>query len=530
MKAFKLFLKENGTLLVVCYVFAIITVILSFYCSIGTKTFYNAILNNNALSARGLSLFYLIGAYAVILIVSVWSTILTHRMLYKGMLNIRHGMMYHLLHTPFQYFSSHNVGQIWSEMVSTTNEVGIFHYSLLMLPIDLTEVIVYGFILFNQSVTAGLIICAFIPLIIITTFFSGKRLSRRRGEGLSQFRAVASWATETLTYIKMIKTTSSQDYFLDAFSEKHERMNRTDVKVSVLNTYVDAVQNLIIVISPLIVVFLSTRLTSVKDLGTGELVILYTFTPLFFNAFRSLYARLYKFFGVKPARTSVAAVLSLEGEAFGFIHPEERLQIDVRDFHYRMGDKEIKIPDFSIKPGDKVLISGESGMGKSTLFNCLTGIHTDFQDTLLLNNRPLKDYDLSELRKKILLVSQEPMIFSGTLRDNLFMNLSDSVSEEALQSCLKLLRLNDLYKRETIGKDELSGGEKARINLAQALLRKPECLLIDETLSLVDEAFEKEIITHIINENPDMSVVYITHRTSVQNMFDRVVRLEGGIR
>ncbi len=182
------------------------------------------------------------------------------------------------------------------------------------------------------------------------------------------------------------------------------------------------------------------------------------------------------------------------------------------------------MPDFNINPGDKLVISGESGMGKSTFFNCLTGIYGDFNSSIRINGSDIKTYDLYALRKKILLVNQENGVFTGTLRDNLTMGLS--LPEKELQAVIERLKLGELNEREAITADKLSGGEKARINLAQALLRKPAILLIDETLSSVDEGFERETVKRLISEYPELTVLYITHRLSVQALFDRVITLE----
>jgi len=101
-----------------------------------------------------------------------------------------------------------------------------------------------------------------------------------------------------------------------------------------------------------------------------------------------------------------------------------------------------------------------------------------------------------------------------------------SLPEKELQAVIERLKLGELNEREAITADKLSGGEKARINLAQALLRKPAILLIDETLSSVDEGFERETVERLISGYPELTVLYITHRLSVQALFDRVITLE----
>lgn len=493
LKSFKLFIKDNHKLLIVIYIMTIVTVVLSFNISIKTKSFYNAFFDNLNRPDQVRLLLFLIFSYGIIFIFSVYSNILSHRVLYKGLLTVRKGMLQHILYTTFEYLNNNTVGKIWSETVSTTNEVCLFYYSLLLFPIDLTEVLVYGIIIFNSSRLGGFVIIAFLPINFIATVFSGRMIKKKGEERLQRFRELATCSVEMLSAVKQIKTTSSHDYFINKFSETHELMNDSDVKLSVINSYVDNIQNIIVILAPLIAVFTTSTILSANSLSVGELVILYTFSPLFFNAFRSLYSRLFKFFNVKPSRIAIENILSLKKEFFGSMPLEHDCKISVRNFNYTIGDKQISIPDFEINPGDKILITGESGLGKSTFFNCLVGIIEDHHNTIFLNGKDIKSYDLYQLRKKIILVSQEHFVFSGTLKENLLLGLSEGknlpvdISEKGIQDVVKLLRIDELHERKHINNNKLSGGEKARINLGQALLRKPDVLLIDETLSSVDE-------------------------------------------
>ena len=525
MKSFKLFILENKIQILIVYFITVSMVFLSLSVSENTKIFYDHAFSSNKLSELRNTFLQIVFSYVVILILSIWSNILSHKILYKGMLGIRKCMLKSFLHTSFDYFSKNTTGKIWSETVSTTNEICPFFYSILLSPVDMLEALIYASIIFSSSFTGGLIITAFVPLIIAATFFSGKSFRKKRGDGLSIFRKIASFAVETLSATKLIKTTSSHDYFLEKFSKNHRIMNDIDIKVSVINNYVDSIQNIVVILAPLITVFLSSGITSGNSVG--NLVILYTFTPLFFNSFRSLYSKLFNFFGVKPSLSSVENVLSLRSERFSSKLMDERIKISIRNFEYDFDDKSISIPDFVINPGDKILISGESGLGKSTLFNCLTGIHSDFENSISINGVNIKEYDLYHLRKQIILVNQDNLIFTGNLRENIQLGLTEEVFEEDFINILKPLNLEELNAREIINNDKLSRGEKTRINLAQALLRRPDILLIDETLSSVDESLEREILEDIFSEYPGTSVVYITHRLSVKDLFDHVVSLVG---
>ena len=525
MKPLKIFTETNWKTIMILYIITSISVYLSYFVSQKTKVFFSTVTDNTTPPGGPEQLMIIVIFYGIILLISIISATLTHKYLYTGMLSIRKAILDRLFHTSYTYFQHNPVGKIWGEMVQITNIACPFFHSILFIPINIAQMIIYAVIIFNTSLLGGIIISAFLPLIFILTIFAGKSLKKIETQTLDQYRGIASIAVESLSITKMIKTTSSYSYFLNNFFNRHHIFNKTVVKGATVRSYVEMVQNTIVVIAPLIIVFIISINPSMDSLTTGELVILYTFTPLFFNAFKSFYSRLFNFFGVKPSLNAINEMLSLKQESFGLRIPKNKISLKIKDFYYSIGEKKIQLPDFEIFPGSKILIAGESGMGKSTFFNCITGIYDDCHESIFLDGISIKDYDLGELRKKIILVSQENMIFTGTLEDNLLMGLSDDISFHDVKRIIELLKLEELNTRNEINKDKLSGGEKARINLAQALVRKPEVLLIDETLSSVDEAFERDIIESIIDSNPEMSVVYITHRISVQSLFDRMIQL-----
>ncbi len=526
MNPFKIFIRDSKKNIILLYAMTIVVVFLSYSVSENTKDFFNFVFESKDFSTQSGRLSNIIISYIIIFGLSIWTSVLNHRFIYKGMLNLRESMLNSILYTSFNYFQKNPVGKIWGEIVSTTNKLCPFYKSILFAPIDISQVIIYGLIIFNASVFGGIIICSFIPLIIVVTFYTGKILRKKEEESLAYFREMSSWSVDTLSSAKLIKTISSHSYFTSQFYRRHKDFNDTVVKMSVVKSYVDAVQNIVVMLAPLIIVYFSSQIMQSNAFSIGDIVILYTFSPLFFNAFRSFYSKLFDFFGVKPSVDAVTRILSLKKEAFGTLQLMNDIHVSVENFNYSIGNKEVTLPNFNISQGDKILITGESGMGKSTFFNCLTGLYHDFhEEAVKINGKNIKAYDLYELRKKIILVSQENMIFNASLKENLLMNSAGVISEESLQRTLNLLRLEELSTREQINKDKLSGGEKARINLAQALLRKPKLLLIDETLSSVDEEFEFNSIKNIIDNNPNLSIVYITHRSSIRDLFDRVVKI-----
>jgi len=170
LKPFKLFIAENKIKILAVYLFTVFISTLSFKLSADMRKFFDS---SEAMSYdKGYLLLGIIISYIVIFLLFLFSRILSSKILYTGLLNIRKCMLSSLLHTSYEYFINNSAGKIWSEMLSTTGKIGNYFNTVLLVPLNLTEVFVYGIIIFNTSVFGGFIVCAFIPLIIIATFFT----------------------------------------------------------------------------------------------------------------------------------------------------------------------------------------------------------------------------------------------------------------------------------------------------------------------------------------------------------------------
>lgn len=192
---------------------------------------------------------------------------------------------------------------------------------------------------------------------------------------------------------------------------------------------------------------------------------------------------------------------------------------------------------FEVKNGETIAFVGPSGSGKSTLVKLLVGLYRPQEGEIFYNQIPGKDFDFDELRNQIGFVTQDTQLFAGTIRENLlFVNPSANEDEirMALQkaSCTNLLNRAEKGIETVIGEGglKLSGGEKQRIAIARALLRKPHLLIFDEATSALDSITEEEITATIreISLEKEQITVLIAHRLSTIMHADRIFVLERG--
>jgi ATP-binding cassette subfamily B protein len=192
---------------------------------------------------------------------------------------------------------------------------------------------------------------------------------------------------------------------------------------------------------------------------------------------------------------------------------------------------------FRVRRGETVAFVGPSGSGKTTLVKLLVGLYWPQSGRILYDGYPLTEIDLDRLRERIGFVTQDTQLFSGTIRENLlFVNpkASDAECLEVLHkaACQSLLARADKGLDTVIGEGgvKVSGGEKQRLSIARALLRRPSLLVFDEATSSLDSLTEEEINETIrdISTRQDLMTILIAHRLSTVLHADRIFVLEKG--
>jgi len=216
----------------------------------------------------------------------------------------------------------------------------------------------------------------------------------------------------------------------------------------------------------------------------------------------------------------------------------EKLRFEKVSFqHQSAAYKALNDISFEVKNGETIAFVGPSGAGKSTLVKLLVGLYRPKEGAIYYNNINGNEFDFDELRNQIGFVTQDTQLFAGTIKENLLF-VNPDATEEDLNLALKKSSATGLIQRAENGINtvigegglKLSGGEKQRIAIARALLRKPHLLIFDEATSALDSITEEEITSTIreISEEKEQITVLIAHRLSTIMHADRIYVLERG--
>ena len=218
--------------------------------------------------------------------------------------------------------------------------------------------------------------------------------------------------------------------------------------------------------------------------------------------------------------------------------PAPRGEVEFRDVSFRYvatgtGDDVLSHISFHVKPGQFVALVGGTGTGKSSLVNLIPRFYDVTGGAVLLDGVDVRDYPLEELRSRIGMVLQTNVLFTGTIRDNLKWGKEDATEEEIIQAAKDaqaydfIMALPDGFDTLlTQGGTNVSGGQKQRLCIARAMLRKPAVLILDDSTSAVDSATEAAIRESFAKNLKDTTVIIIAQRISSVQYADEILILE----
>jgi ATP-binding cassette subfamily B multidrug efflux pump len=220
------------------------------------------------------------------------------------------------------------------------------------------------------------------------------------------------------------------------------------------------------------------------------------------------------------------------------LKPEVKGKLSFRNVRFVYPDSGIvALEDFNLEvaPGESVAILGTTGSGKSTLANLIVRLY-DPEGEILIDDIPLKDYDVKYIRSQMGYVPQEVFLFSDTIENNIRFGVDRELSKEAIVQAVKdadlydnILGFPDGFQTRLGERGiTLSGGQKQRLSIARAIVREPKILVLDDSLSAVDTQTENVILNNLRRIMNGRTTVIISHRVSSAKLADKIVVLDGG--
>jgi len=382
-----------------------------------------------------------------------------------------------------------------------------------------------------------------IPVVGGLSYFLTKKVKQMQKQIVAETTALAGSTTESLRNIELVKS-------LGLAEQEIQRLNNTTNKILKLELrklrYIRSIGfvqgTMINLIRNSILLFL-LYLVFNKTITFGQFFSLYIYSFYVFGPLQEVGAVITAYREAETSMEKFKSITDIPVEAIpqnpSTLNKVESLAFNNVSFKYKNASTEaLENVSFSMHKGDTIAFVGPSGSGKTSLVKLLVGLYQPVKGEVMYNNTSSRNIDLEKLRSQIGFVTQDTQLFAGTIRENLLFVNPEATDAEMLEvlkksACDTLLARADKGLDTTIGEGgvKISGGEKQRLSIARALLRKPTILVFDEATSSLDSITEEEITKTVkdLGGNREHLTILIAHRLSTIMHADKIYVLEKGI-
>jgi ATP-binding cassette subfamily B protein len=387
----------------------------------------------------------------------------------------------------------------------------------------------------------ALLLIIIFPTYIWITHLSSKSWQKSQ-EGINKDLDAANGRfVESIAQVRVVKSFVSESRELNFFGLRRKSIERQTKKQSAKWHRYDVIRRIILNLVFFFIYFVIIYQAYQGRYGLGTVVLLITLVlqaefPLFGSSFiidalQRASAGSKDYFEVM---NTSADIIDQEG-AKKIKVKDGKVEYNSVDFYYNKGSNVLKDISFIIEPGQKLALVGESGEGKSTIANLLLRFYEAQSGTILIDGQDINLVTQNSLRSAIGVVFQEPLLFSGTVRENIAYS-NPNIKESEIVSAAKSANAYDFIKKLPKGLDteigergvKLSGGQKQRIAIARAIIKNPKILILDEATSSLDSKAEAEVQQALERLMKDRTTLIIAHRLSTIANVDTVVGIKGG--
>jgi len=436
---------------------------------------------------------------------------------------------------PYYYYKNKTT----SEVLSRINDLGylknfiskvIVFIFLDSFTFIISSVIIYSI---SEKIFFVLLIITFIYMLLVFIF----NPFIRKFTGLMQEKKalINNDIIESVSLFETVKGLNIEDNIILKFSKDYSMGLDISYFLEKINNIMLFLKEVITNIGILFVNFLCIKFIMDSRLSIGSYMSITFLSSYLIYPFRNILDILNEYNYIKNTIKRANGLFEIEDEK---IYEENKLlvsgNIDIRNLDYTFNNKKYVFNNisFCIRDKEKVLILGKSGSGKSTIMKLLYKYYDVSRDKIFINNYDINDYSMSDIRNNITYVSQNEMLFTGTIRENII--LGRNISEEFFLNVCKITCVDEIVKDNILGYDYLleengvniSGGQRQRIILARSLLKNSSIFMIDEGLNQIDINLERKILKNIFYSFSDKTFIIVSHRKENMDLYDRVLKID----
>jgi len=419
---------------------------------------------------------------------------------------------------------------------------GFLTSSTIALLIDVPFIFIFLLAIYFIGGALVIVPIAIIIIILIYTYYSKIKLANSIKESYDAGSNKNGVLIESLSSIETIKSLGATGYSQWRWEEATSKIADKSINTKMISSSITTVTSFLVQLNTVALVIMGTYLIIDNNLTMGGLIATIIISSRAISPMGQVSSLLSTFQHTKTTYEALNDIMNLpvehpQGKKF-VTRPEYKGKIDFRNvsFTYPNADKEtLSNISFSVEPGEKIAIIGKIGSGKTTIQKLLVSLYHPNEGSILIDNIDIKQLDPSELRKNIAYVSQDVLLFDGTVKENIVYR-TPNIDDEKILEAAKISGVLDFVNKHPKGFDMpvgergsfLSGGQKQAIAIARSILLPYPIVLFDEPTSSMDTSSENRFINSIRNYQQNKTVVLVTHKTSLLRLVDRIIVVEDG--
>jgi ATP-binding cassette, subfamily B, bacterial len=449
----------------------------------------------------------------------------------------------HSLELPYSSFEDQKSGKTLGVLQKVRTDVErLISVSINTLFTTLVGVIFVTVYAINVYWLIAPIFFASIPILGIISSLLSRRIKKVQKDIVAETTSLAGATTESLRNIELVKSLGLGQQEINRLNNTTKKILKLELKKVRYIRTLSFIQGTSVNFIRTSIIFIMLYLIYIQQITVGEFFSLFLYSFFIFGPLQSLGEIISTYREAEVSLNNFENLLKMPVE----MKPQSPVRIDTirslgfNDVSFQHQSASMKAIDrisFDTKMGETIAFVGPSGSGKTTLVKLLVGLYYPQEGNILYNGSSGNKIDYDQLRKRIGFVTQDTQLFSGTIKENLLFVNPSATDEECLEvlnksACQNLLERADKGLDTVIGEGgvKVSGGEKQRLSIARALLRRPDLLVFDEATSALDSLTEEEITNTIrnISASKELITILIAHRLSTVLHSDLIYVLEKG--
>lgn len=453
---------------------------------------------------------------------------------------LRHVLMDHILHLSYNQIDQLGTSTMVTRMTSDINQVqsGVNLTLRLLLR---SPFVVFGamFMAFTIDFRAALVFAGVIPVLCLIVF--GIMLITmpmyKRVQGALD--GVTSATRQNLAGVRVLRAFCKEDAEVAGFAEKTESLTNRQLSAGRISALMNPLTYVVINLAVVLLVKVGAIRVQEGILTQGLVIALYNYMSQILIELIKMANLIVTIAKAVACGNRISAVLKLEsdqenGTDEGKLSGDVEFR-DVSAAYAGAASPSLEHISFQVRTGQTIGIIGGTGSGKTTLVNLIPRLYDASEGQVLLDGKNVKDFDLNSLRRQIGVVPQKAVLFKGTIRQNLLWG-NENASEEALWDALKVAQAQEVVQGKEGGLDasveqggaNFSGGQRQRLTIARALVRKPAILILDDSASALDFATDANLRIAIRGmENPPTTFI-VSQRAASVRYADEILVLDDG--